>query len=178
MCQPHMRLFEMGKILFFCLFLLKISFPFDSASAAELEEQTLLVVDSYLKNKELESKGSVYRKANRFMQGDINNDNVNDLILLYTLEGVGGGGNNYSFYIAIFIKTQAGYKFHAESLAGGKSSRTLSFGLIENGVIQLNTKFITKKEDGLWDALYCPSGIGKAYYTLRGNKLVELNSSP
>ncbi len=161
--------------IFLLLLLQLFLFP-NLSSALELEEQTLLLVESYLKKKEAESKAYVYRKANRFMKGDMNYDNIDDLALLYTLEGV-NEGNNYFFYLVVFIKTDKGYRFQAEALAGQIAARSVSFDSIEDGIIQLSTKFMTKKADGLWDPICCPSGIGKAYYTLNGEKLTELNRS-
>lgn len=98
--------------------------------------------------------------------------------ILFTLEGSGGGGNDYSFYLAVFLQTGAGYRYFSDARVGGKASRTLGFHSIQNGVIHLSTKFHSKNADGSWDAACCPSGVGQAHYALRGSKLVELSTSP
>lgn len=133
------------------------------------------VIENYIVEKERILKAGEYKNARRFMEGDLTRDGVSDLAMLYTLEGIGGGGNNYSFFLAVFEKTADGIKFIADAKVGGKTTRSLSFESIEDGTMTFNTKFIWKN-----DALCCPSGSGKAFYTLnhRQKKLNELNTAP
>jgi hypothetical protein len=65
-------------------------------------------VDAYMKSKETELKASEYTKARAYILGDLNDDGTEDLAVQYTLEGIGGGGNNYSFFLAFFIRTDGG----------------------------------------------------------------------
>ncbi|WP_136796033.1 hypothetical protein [Desulfosediminicola ganghwensis] len=109
------------------------------------------------------------------MTGDLDQDGIDDLAILYTLEGIGGGGNNYSSFLAVFLRTEEGLKFSSDILVGGKSSRSLSFKSIENGVITFDTRFSTIREDGTWDPSCCPSGEGEAFYVLFYGELRELN---
>ena len=121
-------------------------------------------------------KAAEYTKARSYISGDLNDDGTEDLAVQYTLEGIGGGGNNYSFFLAVFLKTDNGIQIASDSLIGGKFSRSLEFESVQQGVIAFSTLFYTIKPNGKWDASCCPSGIGKAYYALVEDTLVELNT--
>ena len=178
---PGLRLFwcgmDSGRHLLTRLLLLFLLLPV-IATSAELPEPVRAAVASYFATKETETKGKVFAKATRYLTGDLDHDGRDDLAVLFTLEGIGGGGNNYSFFMAVFLRAGDRYQLLADAIVGGKTTRSLDFDSIRNGVIRLNTKYRTKDAAGNWDATCCPSGRGKAYYTLRGPRLVELNTSP
>jgi hypothetical protein len=159
------------RLLVITTFLLLVQVAF----SVELTDSDSKVIENYLIEKERELKGGEYKKARKYMEGDLNRDGVSDLAMLYTLEGIGGGGNNYSFFLAVFERTSNGIKFVTDAKVGSKVTRSLNFESIEDGTITFNTKFIWKN-----DAFCCPSGKGKAYYILktRQRKLRELNTAP
>ena len=144
------------------------------ALSQELQTRDVETVENYIKSKEKSLSAGEYPQARQFMPGDINHDDIADLSVIYTLESIGGGGNNYSFFLAVFKRTNDGLEFVADAKVGGKGTRSLFFESIEDGVITFTTKFLWKH-----DALCCPSGGGKAFYILDyRNFLRELNLAP
>ena len=47
-------------------------------------------IEAYLENREVELKASEYEKARSQISGDLNDDGIDDIAILYTLESIGG----------------------------------------------------------------------------------------
>ena len=93
-----------SKIIAIAILLLTIC---QSAHASESADP----IEAYLENREVELKASEYEKARSQISGDLNDDGMDDIAILYTLEGIGGGGNNYSFFLATFLQTPNDLQF-------------------------------------------------------------------
>ncbi len=112
-------------------------------------------------------RGTEYKEARRFCFGDIDGDGEEDISVLYTLESF-CCGNNYQFYLAVFLNKGSKFELAASSKVGGKGERTVEFNTIKDGKILLNTD-----EYVYGDPMCCPSGKGSAMYTLKSGKLIE-----
>lgn len=111
--------------------------------------------------------GEEYKKARRFCFGDLNGDGKEDIAVLYTLESF-CCGNNYQFYLAVFLKEGSGFKLIASENVGGKGNREIGFNKIKGGKILLNTfEYLPK------DGMCCPSAKGRTSYSLKNGKLIE-----
>jgi len=126
------------------------------------------VVNQFIKSQAKAARSEEYTDARKVLRGDINGDGQKDLVVLYTLEGA-GGGNSYNQYLAVFLTTGRSYREVAHVLVGGKLQRDVELSSISDSTINLDTKAYAKN-----DPACCPSRAGKARFVLRANKLVEV----
>jgi hypothetical protein len=125
------------------------------------------VIDKFISGQATELGGEENGKARKAIAGDINNDGVSDLAVLYTIEGV-DGGNNYTQYLAVFVRLQGVLVPIAHTEVGGKGNRSVGLESIRNNVIVLTTLSY-----GPDDPMCCPSKKGTARFVLANGKLVS-----
>ena len=116
--------------------------------------------------------GKNYEGARKFAAGDLNHDGVSDLAVLYTIEGV-GGGNNYTQYLAVFVRLDGNLVPTTHTVVGGKGNRAVRLASIKDNMINLTTLGY-----GPHDAMCCPSIKGSARFVLTDGKLVSQPSPP
>ena len=105
-------------------------------------------------------------KENRFScEGDLNGDGKADVVVIYTIEGV-GGGNDWTQYATVLLAQPPGYSATAPKEVGGKSVRAVDSCTITDKTIDL-----ALKEYAPEDASCCPSKPGRARYVFAGGKL-------
>lgn len=143
-----------------------------SSVQVQLDAYIARYIDSYeAENCEPEPgdtcRGSEYKKARRFCFGDIDGDGKEDIAVLYTIESF-CCGNNYQFYLAVFLNKGSRFELAASAEVGGKGERMVEFDRIRDGKILLNTDEYLPD-----DPMCCPSGKGRTTYTLEKGKLVE-----
>jgi hypothetical protein len=147
------------------------------AVPAEVQAQLSAYINKYIDAYEAKNcgeappgntcRGTEYKKARRFCFGDIDSDGRDDIAVLYTIESF-CCGNNYYFYLAVFLDKGNKFEFIASAQVGGKGERGVEFGTIRESKILLNTKEYFPD-----DAMCCPSGKGKTTYRLENGRLVE-----
>jgi hypothetical protein len=128
------------------------------------------VIDSYIAAQAKREKGEEPDGVRKVVQGDLNKDGVDDVAVLYTIEGQ-NGSNNYIQYLAVFLGTNKGLVFAARTPAGGKNHREAELVSITNGKINLNTV-----DYGPKDPSCCPTIKGATKYLLAGRRLREIKS--
>ena len=105
-------------------------------------------------------------KENRFScEGDLNGDGKTDVVVVYTIEGV-GGGNDWTQYATVLAAQAPGYSATTPKEVGGKSVRAVDSCTITDKTIEL-----ALKEYAPEDASCCPSKPGRARYVFAGGKL-------
>jgi hypothetical protein len=130
------------------------------------------VVNKFISGQEAELGGKEYEGARKFVAGDLNHDGVSDLVVLYTIEGA-GGGNSYTQYLAVFVRLEEKLTPTAHTVVGGKGYRAAHLEGIADNVISLTTLSY-----GPHDAMCCPSIKGSARFVLADGKLVSQPSPP
>ena len=125
------------------------------------------VVNSFIARQAKKEGAEEYGEARKIVKGDVNGDGKTDLVVLYSLEGF-GGGNSYAQYLAVFLSKGKTYLYTANSVVGGKLSRDVTLVSISGGKINLETMAYAKN-----DAACCPSKKGKTRYTFVNGRLKE-----
>jgi hypothetical protein len=130
------------------------------------------VVNKFISSQVAELGGEEYGGARKIVAGDLNHDGVSDLAVLYTIEGA-GGGNNYTQYLAVFVRLEGKLIPTAHAVVGGKGYRAAHLEGIGDNVIHLTTL-----NYGPHDAMCCPSIKGSARFVLADGKLVSQPPPP
>lgn len=136
-------------------------------SATPDKEQKQKTIDQYIAGVAKVSDAEEYKEARKILDGDLDGDGDEDAAVQFTIEGM-GGGNMFSFYLAVFRNENGKFTAVTDEVIGGKLNRNVEFTKIENGTMYFDTK---NYADG--DGACCPSIAGKTSYILEGNKLVE-----
>jgi hypothetical protein len=130
------------------------------------------VIDKFLESKGGEGNGVLAEGIRTIIKGDLNRDGVPDAAVLYTLEGA-GGGNNYTQYLAVFLRVDGRLVPVANKAVGGKLYRSIAIKAIKDNVILCDTLDYAKH-----DAACCPTIKGKTQYVLEDKKLKEVKPTP
>lgn len=139
-----------------------------SALASAAQQADKAVIDKFIASQESYKNGQQAEGYRTVLTGDLNHDGIPDLAVLYTLEG-GGGSNNYTQYLAVFVRVKGRLAPVAHAPVGGKNYRAIEIKAIENDVILCKTTGYAPQ-----DASCCPTIKGTTRYALEGNKLKEL----
>ena len=126
------------------------------------------VINKFISNQAAREAGQEYEDARKVMSGDLNNDGIPDLAVLYTIEGQ-NGTNNYIQYLAIFVRFKGQLRVITHTAVGGKSRRAVELESISKNVILFKTLNYSEQ-----DAACCPSKKGEARYVLVKGRLKQL----
>lgn len=102
------------------------------------------------------------------LRGDVNGDGTADMVILYTLEGC-GGGINWAQHLAVFLGKGNNIQHAARATVGWKSNRSVTLMSISGGRINLDTMGYRAN-----DPACCPSREGKTKYAFSNGKLREI----
>lgn len=100
--------------------------------------------------------GQAPRESRKSCEGDINGDGHGDVVVVYTIEGV-GGGNAWTQYATVLTSTQQGYGATLPKEVGGKGVRAVESCAVTRGGVEL-----VFKTWATTDAACCPSVPGTA----------------
>ena len=133
-----------------------------------LQAQDFEPINEFIAKQAKSADGEEYSEARKVIAADLNQDDEMDAVVLYTLEGF-GGGNNYLQYLAVFLGSESGkLSYFKHILVGGKNSRSVKMVSADKGKILLETLEYLPT-----DGSCCPSKKGKSQITLKGNILIE-----
>ena len=112
-------------------------------------------------------KGQAPKESRKSCEGDLNADGHGDVVVIYTIEGV-GGGNGWTQYATVLTSTQQGYGATLPKEVGGKSVRGIDGCTISGTTVELALKTYAPT-----DGACCPSVPGKARYAFEKGALAE-----
>jgi hypothetical protein len=112
-------------------------------------------------------KGEAPKESRKSCEGDVNGDGHSDVVVIYTIEGV-GGGNDWTQYATVLTSTAQGYGASLPKEVGGKGVRGVEACAIDGNTVALDLMTYGPK-----DGSCCPSVPGKARYTFAKGVLVE-----
>ena len=123
------------------------------------------IVESIIAAKAKELNGQEYCQFRHYQTlFDIDKDGTDDFIVLFTVEGIGGGGNNHYDFMAVFLSGRGWQPITIRT--GGRGERDPTGVDFKDGKIILETLVYLPS-----DPLCCPSGKGTLTYELRGDHL-------
>jgi hypothetical protein len=126
------------------------------------------VISKFIAGQESGENGTEAKDYRTVLNGDLNNDGIADVAVMYTLEG-GNGTNNYVRWLAVFVRENGKLVPVAHDVVGGKNYRAIVMSGIKDGVILCETTGYGPK-----DPSCCPTIQGTTRYVLEGEKLKEL----
>jgi hypothetical protein len=126
------------------------------------------IVNRFISRQAKKEGADEYREARKTLHGNINGDGKADLVVLYSLEGF-GGGNSYSQYLAVFLGKGKTFQYAANAIVGGKLNRDVDLKSIASRRINLDTMEYRRN-----DAACCPSKKGTTRYIFANGKLKEV----
>jgi hypothetical protein len=132
------------------------------------QSQDTKAVNLFISGQAKKEEAEEYKKARKILRGDINSDGKADLVVLYTLEGY-GGGNLYIQYLAVFLSNGKTFRYANHDSAGGKNNRSVELTSIKNGTINLTTLEYSSN-----DPSCCPSKKGRARFVFQSGRLKEI----
>jgi len=144
--------------------------PLESAEAA----RTLLipdedVIDAALATEAEKSEGATeYREARKLTEGDLTGDGSSELVVLFTLEGV-GGGNGADGFLAAFQRDSSGQLSAADTLPVAGYGGSAQDVRIEAGAALV--KLLVQGPD---DPACCPSEELERRYVLHQGRWLQV----
>ncbi|HEX8492199.1 MAG TPA: hypothetical protein VF658_05105 [Pyrinomonadaceae bacterium] len=126
------------------------------------------VIDNFIARQMRRESATEYKEARSIVRGDLNNDGDKDVVVLYTLENL-GGTNQYVQYVAVFINRRRRLLYVTHQLVGGKNRRAIDSVSIKERKINMQTEEYLPT-----DASCCPSKKGKVSFMLSRGKLKEV----
>jgi hypothetical protein len=138
-----------------------------AADKSTLRDEDKSVIESFISAQARQERGEEYLDARAIVLGDVNHDGIADVVVLYTIEGQ-GGGNNYVQYLAVFLRRSTKLVGISHASVGGKSSRSVELTTITNNEIRLQTLSYAAT-----DPTCCPTLKGATRYVLNNGKLME-----
>jgi hypothetical protein len=99
--------------------------------------------------------GQAPRELRKSCEGDVNRDGHGDVVVIYTVEGV-GGGNDWTQYVTVLTSTPQGYGASLPKEVGKKGVRAAASCTVVGGSVELAVKTWAAA-----DAACCPSVPGK-----------------
>ena len=122
-------------------------------------------INTFISQQAKRERATEYEEARSIVKGDLNADNAEDAVVLYTLEGQ-GGSNQYLQYLAVFIDRKGRLAYVTHQVVGGKNRRSIESVLIKDGKINLQTLEYLPN-----DPSCCPSRKGQMRFVLSGGRL-------
>jgi hypothetical protein len=117
-------------------------------------------------------KGQAPKESRKSCEGDLNGDGHGDVVVIYVIEGV-GGGNDWTQYATVLTSTPQGFGASTPKEVGGKSVRAVEGCTIAGSTVTLDLKTYGEK-----DGSCCPSVPGKATYRYEKGVLTDASAAP
>jgi hypothetical protein len=116
-----------------------------------------------------EDGGDEYPEGRKILRADLNGDGQDDALVIYTIEGQGGGNGSFSS-LGIFYSNNGAFDF--------KGSTVVSGAVTDLQVRADKTIRVSSLEVGPEDARCCPTLESTQNFRWDGNRLEELREAP
>jgi len=132
-------------------------------------------VERFIKSFTAEVRGAEYCRFRNIARGDINADGIEDLIVVFTVEGAcnddkktpaGACGNHHETYLKVFLGKEL--REVPLLMVGSRGERDITGLSVKDGVIE--AEILTYGKD---DPMCCPSIKGKTSFVLTKYALTE-----
>src|SRR5829696_2103935 len=100
----------MKQIEFIKFFLSVCLLVMSFAGLSFSQTQDNKTIKAFIYGQAKKEKAEEYEEARKILRGDVNNDGKEDLVVLYTLEGF-GGGNLHVQYLAVFLSNGKAFRY-------------------------------------------------------------------
>ena len=127
--------------------------------------------NAWIASHALRVKGKAPKDTRKTCEGDLNGDGRGDVVVIYSIEGV-GGGTDWTQYATVLTSTPQGFGASTPKEVGGKSVRAVGGCSIAGTTIALDLKTYGPKDESC-----CPSVPGKATYRFEKSGLVDVPAS-
>lgn len=111
--------------------------------------------------------GKAPRETRKSCEGDLNGDAHDDVVIVYTIEAV-GGGDDWTQYVTVMTSTPQGYGASMPKAIGGKTVRTVESCKVAGTSVEFAYKI-----HGPTDPPCCPSAPGVARLRFEQGALVD-----
>lgn len=115
-----------------------------------------------------------YLGARRIHWLDVSGDGKDDVVALFTMEGM-RGGNNYLFYMAVLLSEKGSLVEQKTLQIGGKSLRMLDFDSV---TFQAGRLTLKTREYAPGDSTCCPSLTGNVSFEVSASDVREVPAAP
>jgi hypothetical protein len=123
-------------------------------------------LESLIAAKAAKLGGQEYCQYRIYAIDDVDGDQKDDFLVLFAVEGEGGGGNTVVQYLAVFASSNEWQPVAVE--AGRRGAHLVTkMSVAPSGVIELATSEYKPK-----DPMCCPTGKGTLRFRLKGHELV------
>jgi len=112
-------------------------------------------------------KGQAPKETRKSCEGDVNGDAHNDVVVIYTIAGV-GGGDAWTQYATVLTSAPQGYGATMPKEVGSKGVRSVKGCSVSGTTVELALETWGPK-----DAACCPSVPGKASLTFAKGALTD-----
>ncbi len=158
-----------GIISFFLMLAVCLAGAPDVFSAKSISSPTCVtqnkLVESTIAEVARKLKGQEYCQFRRYQAlFDVDGDGVDDFIVLFTVEGIGGAGNDHYDFMSVFL---SGRKWKPLTVKTGERGERdpVSADVRDHRIILETMVYLPS------DAMCCPSGKGTLVYEIHGNNL-------
>ncbi|MBC7929139.1 MAG: hypothetical protein H7Z38_01065 [Rubrivivax sp.] len=139
-----------------------------SVQLAHSQASENAIIDRHISREANRDNCDEYKEARKTLRGDVNGDGKADVVVLYTIEGC-GGGLNWARVLAVFVRKGKSIQFAGRVVAGAKGIRAVEMKSISGGRITLDTMSYRRN-----DGACCPSRKGETKYVFSNGKLREV----
>jgi hypothetical protein len=124
-------------------------------------------IEGLISSKAAEHQGQEYCQFRLYHTvDDVDADGLDDFLVVFAVEALGGGGNGHIQYLAVF--SSAASWNPALLRVGERGVRNITHVAVKGRMIVLTTA-----EQRRGDALCCPSGTGELRYQLKDGQLLK-----
>ncbi|WP_213938459.1 hypothetical protein [Pseudomonas sp. dw_612] len=116
-----------------------------------------------------EDGGDEYPEGRKVLRADLNGDGQVDALVIYTIEGQGGGNGSFST-LGIFYSNNGAFDFKGSTVVSGAVT---ALQVLDNKIIS-----VSSLEVGPEDANCCPTLESEQKYQWDGNRLEALREAP